>query len=437
MKNKSLQVLQYPSIALVGCILLSAAVCYSQIIGNQFLILLCLMWFLLFSIWASNHTMIFPVLLYFLPWSPLLKLESGGISFFTVALLFVCIIAFVKGGFNFDVYQLILAILIIIVTLIAKLLQENSLQNSYLFFLLMILLFPSVVKNKSFLSTFKYVTLFFACGIITAALSAQQVADYPNILQYIKVDSYLNIVRRSGYYGDPNFYCAQITACLAGIQLLLSKEKKRITQLFLFIMMIILIYCGLLSASKSFILITSLLLIVWIPIIFSEGSHRLELLIGIVCIGIVAFTSPAFEDLLQIVDSRLTSASNLSEFTTGRTDLWLSYLNEFSHHPLLTFLGEGYSDVTVNGRASHNTIIQGIFQFGVFGFPLILAWVIGMLKNTFGEMLGKNIDWKVVLLMGIGVILPWFGLDILFFDEFFLLPVYLCLGVFCFTRKTV
>ena len=127
----------------------------------------------------------------------------------------------------------------------------------------------------------------------------------------------------------------------------------------------------------------------------------------------------------------------MSEFTTGRTDLWLSYLNEFSHHPLLTFLGEGYSDVTVNGRASHNTIIQGIFQFGVFGFPLILAWMIGMLKNTFGEMLGKNIDWKVVLLMGIGVILPWFGLDILFFDEFFLLPVYLCLGVFCFTRKTV
>ena len=32
------------------------------------------------------------------------------------------------------------------------------------------------------------------------------------------------------------------------------------------------------------------------------------------------------------------------------------------------------------------------------------------------------------LLMCVGVVLPWMALDILFFDEFFLLPVYAVIG---------
>lgn len=36
---------------------------------------------------------------------------------------------------------------------------------------------------------------------------------------------------------------------------------------------------------------------------------------------------------------------------------------------------------------------------------------------------------KYVVLMCVGVALPWMALDILFFDEFFLLPVYAVLGI--------
>ena len=47
---------------------------------------------------------------------------------------------------------------------------------------------------------------------------------------YFTVDSYLTITRLSGYYGDPNFYSAHITAYLAGILMLLSREKNRLRQ---------------------------------------------------------------------------------------------------------------------------------------------------------------------------------------------------------------
>ena len=145
--------------------------------------------------------------------------------------------------------------------------------------------------------------------------------------------------------------------------------------------------------------------------------------------GAIVLSSTVFQDLLQIVDSRFASASNLAELTTGRTDLWLGYLDEFSHNAWLTILGEGYTDVTLNGRASHNTLIQGIFQFGVFGFPLILCWVFLTIKDVVAGMAISDINWKSAVLMGIGVVVPWMALDILFFDEFFLLPVYAALGI--------
>ena len=46
-------------------------------------------------------------------------------------------------------------------------------------------------KGASRRSQFFETDIVFSCGIIMAALSARQIAAYPNISQYIKVDSYL------------------------------------------------------------------------------------------------------------------------------------------------------------------------------------------------------------------------------------------------------
>ena len=147
------------------------------------------------------------------------------------------------------VRQVVLAASLMALTLTAKILQTGSITNDYLMFVFMLLLFPCVAKGLSGAAGFSRLTLFFACGIIMAALSARQIAAYPNISQYIKVDSYLKITRLSGYYRDPNFYCAHITACLAGVQLLMSRERRRSRQIVWIGVMMVLVYCGLLSAS--------------------------------------------------------------------------------------------------------------------------------------------------------------------------------------------
>ena len=147
-------------------------------------------------------------------------------------------------------YQIVLTALMAISTAIAKIIQENDITYSYLFFFAMLLILPCITKFINS-NSFHETTFFFALGIITAALSAQQLVVYHNIAQYITVDSYLTITRLSGYYGDPNFYSAHITACLAGILMLLSREKDRVRQAVLIIVAVLLVYCGMLSASKK------------------------------------------------------------------------------------------------------------------------------------------------------------------------------------------
>ena len=101
------------------------------------------------------------------------------------------------------------------------------------------------------------------------------------------------------------------------------------------------------------------------------------------------------------------------------------YLHDISRDPVLMLLGSGFTSVTLGTRASHNTIIQGAFQFGLIGLPVLCAWLIMTLKRTSG----RSGCWRnAFLLMCVGVVLPWMALDILFFDEFFLLPVYAVIG---------
>ena len=55
----------------------------------------------------------------------------------------------------------------------------------------MLFLFPCVMQGSTENISFYRITIFFACGIVSAALTAQQIATFPNISQFITVDSYL------------------------------------------------------------------------------------------------------------------------------------------------------------------------------------------------------------------------------------------------------
>lgn len=421
-----------PGVLLGGCLLACLLLVLAQTVGNGFLLLLVLIGCLLLAALACRQGLAIPVLLFFLPWSPLMKLAPGRISFYTIGLLICCALALAQDGMRLTVRQVVLAASLMAMTLTAKILQTGSITNDYLMFVFMLLLFPCIARSCPRATSFRCATMFFAGGIFSAAILARLVAHYPNISRYIIVESYLTVTRLSGFYGDPNFYSAHVTACLAGVLVLLSRETEKRRQILLAAVSVALLYCGLLSASKTFVLTVACLFLFWLPILLERGNYgsaRTRLLFGVLCAVAFVLVSPAFRQVLQIIGARFTEGEGLAGLTTNRTTLWLQYLTAFVHDIPLTLFGAGYTSVNLFRKASHNTLIQAVYQFGILGIPLLLVWMWNMLADMFPESDKPLAGWKYTVLLCIGSFLPWMALDILQYDEFFLLPVYVLLGV--------
>lgn len=421
-----------PGVLLGGCLLACLLLVLAQTVGNGFLLLLVLIGCLLLAALACRQGLAIPVLLFFLPWSPLMKLAPGRISFYTIGLLICCALALAQDGMRLTVRQVVLAASLMALTLTAKILQTGSITNDYLMFVSMLLLFPCVARSCPRATSFRCATMFFAGGIFSAAILARLVAHYPNISRYIIVESYLTVTRLSGFYGDPNFYSAHVTACLAGVLVLLSRETEKRCQILLAAVSVALLYCGLLSASKTFVLTVACLFLFWLPILLERGNYgsaRTRLLFGVLCAVAFVLVSPAFRQVIRIISARFTEGEGLAGLTTNRTTLWLQYLTAFVHDIPLTLFGAGYTSVNLFRKASHNTLIQAVYQFGILGIPLLLVWMWNMLADMFPESDKPLAGWKYTVLLCVGSFLPWMALDILQYDEFFLLPVYVLLGV--------
>lgn len=410
-------------------ILLVLLLCVAQITGRTILILPCLFLFLILIGWCCSDNYTLPILLFFLPWSPILRTSPDGYSFFTFGLVLVCAISVIKKRFHFKKYPIVAGFVLAFFTLLSKVMDGNGLSFDYIAFMMLIVLFP-VVKSEWTVKKYDFfqVVVFFSVGIIVAALCAQNLDVFPNIAKYIRVDSYLTITRRSGFYGDANFYTAQITAALGGSLMLILKQRKRGQTVFLGIVTFLLIYCGFLSASKSFVIVSVCMIALWIVAILrmqGRTSLKIALLVGVLLLVAIIATSAVFSDLIQVMVTRFSYSTDLDSFTTGRTELWVSYVREIMGDAKIFFLGKGYTNIKVNDRASHNTILQTIYQFGFIGAPFLFYWIISFFRG--GSYKGKKrrkitID---IVILAVGVFMPWMAIDALFFDEFFLLQWYM------------
>jgi len=90
--------------------------------------------------------------------------------------------------------------------------------------------------------------------------------------------------------------------------------------------------------------------------------------------------------------------------------------------PRLLLLGQGFTNVLIAPRASHNTLIQLVYQFGIFGGTLLVAWQWGLYREIIGRQRLADVKAIRTAMLAAGAILPWIALDILFFDELFLIP---------------
>ena len=181
--------------ASVGVALL---LCGAQIVGSTIMVLGGLALYMILLVWCCWHDYTFPVLLFFLPWSPIMRLTPSSFSAYTIGLVLICLIGIFNNHFSFRVYQIKAGLMIMVLSLVSKLLDGSSLSFDYVAFLMMMILFPTVMQeHEKRTYNFYHCVIFFSLGIIIAALCAMLFEEYANIRKYVRLESYITIVRRS------------------------------------------------------------------------------------------------------------------------------------------------------------------------------------------------------------------------------------------------
>lgn len=417
---------------IILCVFETMFLLVAQVSGSTVLVLLSLACFLAMAAYSATKEMAIPLLLYFLPFAPLLKLQPGTTSFYTLALMAIYLIYVVLGCRRMSIYHLIPGLCLIALILVVKTAYGYSIDNSFILFAFSLLTVPFIARESGEKYDFYWLTMCFSIGIIIASFTARYLLVFPTIRQYIETINILGITRYSGYYGDPNFYSAHITAALAGMLILFLNNEDKKRAVYLIVTSIALVYCGFTSVSKSFLLITVSLFLFWlVEFMFRKGKVSAKLMILLTFfVGIMFLLSTTvFSDTVSMMITRFRGSTNLSDLTTGRTKLWTQYIRALAESPLLLIFGKGLTKVLVNGRASHNTIIYAVYQLGIVGCGLLASWFVCFIRAMLPEKKIRISDLTQIFILLMGAFGPWLALDLLTFDEFFLLPVYVCIAI--------
>ncbi|CAN7194646.1 hypothetical protein LJR015_000491 [Peribacillus frigoritolerans] len=341
------------------------------------LLLAC--WF----IFRGSITEILGILLFTLAFSPIFKLQSGGNTFFNFLILVTILKLLFNRNLKFSYKELIVIIVFTCYALIFGGMDAMvGAVDLVMYFVLLLLIFK---QNK--IIQLRSILLFFSLGIILASV-AGLFSDYiPGLSSFInqarlKLEPGEYFIRFSGIQSNPNHFTMDISIALAGwFGLVVSGRAKP----FDYILIIMLSIFGIMSLSKSFLVIYLVLLLI-VLIIFGKQSIR-GLIKGVFIVGIVISAVYIFVDKEYInaflgrilVDN--SSSASLSSVTTGRYDIWMSYIGYiFSDIKVLLF-GEGLGAEVYASNASHSYILETIYYLGFIGASIYIICIINILPK--------------------------------------------------------
>lgn len=385
-----------------------------------------------------RKTKLLAIILFYLPWSPIMKLSQNSFSFHTliVPFFFVYSIIFKEHKFEklkFSILDVIIIISLIIFTLMAILINQSTLSKDYMIFILMLIftvLYLKTYKNKI---NFEQCILFLTIGVITASIASNILMEIPHMKSYINVYEWKQeeLIRLSGFYSDSNFYTVHIIISIAGL-LIIAANKNIKDMIWIGLVIVLLVYFGMRSVSKMFIILFIVTLLIWIIfILITKGkiTQKVSIITFVILSLILILESSFFEQLINMYIIRFNQIDNMSNLTSGRSNIWVSYFDTMANNMSLLILGNGYAGVRYGlTMAAHNTLIQIIYEFGIIGSTIIAIWI-AIISKIYKVHNRLNISKFILISMFIIACFgPFLSLDMLFFDDFFYIIIIFFIG---------
>lgn len=188
-----------------------------------------------------------------------------------------------------------------------------------------------------------------------------------------------SIMRFMGLLKDPNYY---MTLLLVGLAVLCKlKETGRLHSVVFWGLALAMTSFGILTYSKTFFLV--FVLLGGIYIIWQFWSRKVFRGVFFASVAMVAGFYLLFSEAspFAVVLQRLTSAKNLSDLTTNRSDLFVAYWKAITENVGTFFFGRGLNEPLLRGQGVHNLYLEITYYLGVVGFVLILFFYISMIRD--------------------------------------------------------
>lgn len=315
----------------------------------------------------------------------LLLVSFAGLMFFrsSISLLNIVIVLSVVRlvflcGFRLQKKTLYFFMSVLTINLISIIVTNGAAVKDLITFDAEMIMLGLALQSSERVDIVECVRVYAIALIISSIVCAG--ADYlPGIKNYINTVSYRysssgdRITRYAGLMGNPNYFTLSLNIAISILLIKALKAKHAIVDYFLVLLMIVF---GIMSLSKGFALglmvNLSLLLLYYI---FMQPSKGIKLILsGLLGTIVVVYT--VGQQYISILLDRLSigngfSTLDLNSYTTNRVDKFKLYFDYMSEHFGKTLIGNGFGTL-INGQASHNAVIEGVFFFGIIGFLLLL-----------------------------------------------------------------
>lgn len=322
----------------------------------------------------------FPFLFFVLPFANIFKFSPEQFSFFTVLFFLFVARRFLLKGMRLSVF-ISCMILGCYLFLLSGFEQAISIIT-----ILVGIIFVSYSFSSE--SNLREIILAYSFGLILASIVGLLQDYFPIVKNFVidivlRLDGTERINRFSGLQGNPNYFTVDIVMALSGIAILLFHERDNLLYGVLFV---VLTAIGLLSLSKSFLISWLALIFFMLILIFKSHKKEAKRLIFVVFGVVVVIYLIAAEQINAYIIRFMGTMSSMSEFTTGRTDIWLNYISVIWNNLKILFFGNGVNGALLNGRSPHNTYLEMVYSLGIFGSILFII----VLKKCFNFKIKKH-----------------------------------------------
>lgn len=364
---------------------------------------------------VAKEERIMETLFFLLPFATIFKLSPSSTSLVTILWMFGMLVFVMKRGAVLRLtFMQLLGVLFVVYIFFIDILHGGVNVTELIKHSVGILFLGYILEYRD-KKTIRNIILAMAVGLYLSSFIALFADSIPNFYSYVRKVGHGIVIqnRFSGMNGDPNYYSVSLVLVLMGA-LVMYKENKR----FFWIAFGATCFLGVQTYSKSFLL--ALLVVVVVSFVVLARAKRGKLafacFVALLAIGGYLISTGYFYSVTLLLNRFITSATNISDLTTGRSDIWKDYFAVFNSNILNFIFGNGISAPLVGGKGAHNFYLEMMYYLGIFGSLLFLFYCGTGYVRAARETKGRVTVGKTTILL---IMALYFGLQMLFYNELY------------------